>query len=231
MKTTRTQDLFYLKEKYYVKEYFKKISEFIPLDSKLKLADIGCSNGNFINFLINKFPKIEIFGVEYVKELQEIASKNNPNAKILHGDINNPNLFGESSLDLITVLGVLSIFDDLNFIVENLSRWIKKNGTILIFDMFNPYDYDVLIKYKPSLQENLTYEAGWNIISMKSISEIFYRNGAREIIFNEFRLDIDLHKNPDDPIRSWTEMLLNGSRIITNGLNIIQPQYILRINF
>ena len=43
-------------------------------------------------------------------------------------------------------------------------------------------------------------------------------------------MPIDLKRNLNDPLRSWTEKLKSGKRQIINGLWIKQPQYILEVD-
>jgi hypothetical protein len=127
-------------------------------------------------------------------------------------------------------MGVLSIFDDIEIPLRNLLNFTKKGGRIFIHGMFNPFPVDVFIKYSESgssIQKDFL-ESGWNIISQQTISNILLKYGVKNIIFHEFKINIDILKQ-SDPLRSWTELLSNGDRQIINGLCIKQPQYILEI--
>lgn len=98
--------------------------------------------------------------------------------------------------------------------------------------MFNPYDVDVFVKYK--LSENFhsqEYESGWNIISQKTISNLLFDKGAKNVKFHDFNLSVDIDKNLTDPLRSWTEKMENGSRQIVNAICLKQPQFILEADF
>lgn len=238
----RTHDLFYLEndKNEDPKECFVKIADLIEpylessinKDEKITIADIGCAAGQFPAYLDSRFENISIIGYEYLEELVEAASHNFPNVNFKQASILDINAIQESSCEVITISGVLSIFDDISPIIENLAYWIKPNGKLILFGVFNPYDIDVFVKYRHSEDYEInTFESGWNIISQKTISKLLHANGAKNINFHEFQLSIDLKERKYDPVRSWTEKLDNGSTQIVNGLRIKQPAYIVEVDF
>ena len=238
----RTHDFFYLKndKNQPPKECFIQISNLIEnyLNSKINkkdkiiIVDFGCATGEFPGYLQQRFPNCKIEGYEYLKELIDVASVNYPNVKFKQASVFDNKSIKNSSCDVITLCGVLSIFDDIEPIIKNLSFWIKPGGKIFLFGAFNNYEIDVFIKYRYSKDYSINkYESGWNIVSQKTISNLLYRYQAKNIKFHEFNLSIDLKKRNDDPVRSWTEKLGNGKKQIVNGLCIKQPTYIVEINF
>jgi hypothetical protein len=68
------------------------------------------------------------------------------------------------------------------------------------------------------------------IPTQKTISNLLLKNGASKIKFHPFELTLDLNRKLDDPLRSWTETLADGSRQIVNGTCLKQPQYILEFD-
>ena len=137
----------------------------------LKYGDIGCAAGSLPSYIKSKFDKFDVTGFEYSNDLLSIAKKTYPNVKFSKVDVTDPNSIKAKSLDIITMSGVLCIFDNSEKIISNLLKWIKPNGRILIFNMFNEYDLDVFIKYKHSYEAmEAGLESGWNIVSQKSIS-------------------------------------------------------------
>lgn len=165
-------------------------------------------------------------------ELVNAAKNNYPDLKIFQASILDENAILESSLDILTINGVASIFDDVEPIIKNASRWIKKNGKLYMHQQFNPYDVDVYITYRDSDNYGKNqFETGWNIISQKSFSRLLTKYGGKNIKYHEFTISIDIEKRLDDPIRSWTEKLIDGRRQIVNALCIKQPQYILEVDF
>lgn len=201
-------------------------------DQQLSIADFGCATGAFVNYASSQFPDDKVIGLEYLASLVKVGREFYPHLEILQGSILNENSLERRSVDVITVMGVLSIFDDVEPIVSNIERWIKPGGKAMIHGMFNPHDVDVFVSYR--LSSNFgkhERETGWNIISQATISALFRKYGAREIQFHEFKMPEDLFPVPDDPMRSWTEKMANNDRAIFNATCLRQPQFILEVTF
>ncbi len=232
----RSHDQFYAEEKSEkIKESFKVARNLIQdfktnYEKSLSIADIGCAIGTFPNYLKKSFPNDNIFAYEYLDCCIKTGNKLYPNLNIQKVNILQKDSINFETHDIITCFGVLSIFDDVSIPVQNLLNWTKKGGKILIFGLFNPYEIDVQIKYRNTpklIAENQKdfLESGWNILSHNTIKKTLLSYGGKNIKFHEFKIGVDIEKNLSDPVRSWTEMLENGSRIIVNGLCINQPQY------
>lgn len=238
-KIYRTHDLFYAKinPKTPPKESFIKIANLINDYKNLVLrnitiVDFGCASGAFVDYLSSKFPNDNIIGYEYLEILIKSAKENYPNIKIKQGSILDKDSLQKSSVDVLTIIGVISIFDDLHPIINNISTWIKPGGKVFIHGMFNPLDVDIFVKYK--LSENFhseKQESGWNIVSQKTISNLLYNKAAKNIKFHDFKISVDLKKTPNDPMRSWTEKMEDGTRQIINATCLKQPQFILEADF
>ena len=237
MKTRRTHDKIYLKENRYekTKEAFKFIIDksFTNADfkSKLNICDIGCAAGEFLFYLDSIAPKSNLYGLDVMDSLLHKAKKYVPNSEFRKGSVLDKSIFEKNTFDKIYMTGVHMIFDEFETSLNNLIRWTKPQGSILIMGLFNPFPIDVFIKYKMSkdyLDEFL--ESGWNIFSQDSISN-FLKSKSNIVNheFIKFEIDINLKKNIDQ-VRSWTFKDSKNNRIITNGLCIIQYQYLLKIN-
>lgn len=207
-----------------------KLIDFYKKDYKfINILDFGCAAGHFTNYLSCIFPDDSIVGHDYSAELIETARSNFPNIKFFESNILDRASAQMNSFDVITCCGVLSIFDDIEPAISNLSHWIKPNGRIYIHGLFNPYDVDVYIKYTlPGISRSM--EPGWNIFSKKTYNELLLKYGAKKMQYHDFSLKIDLPKQAD-PTRSWTELMSDGTRQITNGLSIKQHQMILEVFF
>jgi ubiquinone/menaquinone biosynthesis C-methylase UbiE len=172
-----------------------------------------------------------VIGYEYSNELLSTAKTKYPNIEFNKLDVRNIHQLPPKSLDIITMSGVLNIFDDYETIMKNCMTWIKPGGRILIFNMFNPFDLDVFIKYKHAHEPFSTeLESGWNIVSQNSISKVIENFGSYKFEFKEFKISVDLLTHKSDQVRSWTEKNELGQRFIINGLNIKQPMYLLKID-
>jgi SAM-dependent methyltransferase len=235
----RTHDSFYKDIDPHLppKDSFIKVGNLISgwLDDFSGIAsiiDIGCATGAFLNYLSDRFPGHSISGYEHLEELIKAGQKNYPGIQITQASILDSKKIAPTSADVITVQGVISIFDDIAPIVKNLALWIKPGGKILIHGMFNPFNVDVFVKYRRSEEYGTDrVEAGWNVISQKTITDLFIKSGARQVRFHEFQISTDLEKNSQDPLRSWTEKLADGTRQIVNATCLKQPQFILDCDF
>jgi SAM-dependent methyltransferase len=234
----RTHDSFYAKEHpQKPKESFKAVANLIEdfkkdKNSRLEIFDIGCATGEFPNYLNEVFSEDRIVGIEYLTELVNEARNRYPAIEFVQDSILNEKALKASGADVLTVLGVISIFDDIEPIVKNLSTWVKNNGRVYIHGMFNPFPIDVYIKYAYSSdRKNQILESGWNIVSQTTTRELFVGHGAKDVIFHNFEISVDLPHQPSDPVRSWTESRPDGSRQIVNALQIKQPQYVAEIVF
>lgn len=235
-KIQRSHDLFYLTENTIdnPKESFKFVAELIRKSTKtmkgeISIADWGCATGAFPYYLNKQFPEANIIGFEFLESLLVEARDRFPNLQFRQGSLldskSNTELF-----DITTVMGVISIFDNVEPALENLVSWSKKGGKILIHGMFNKADVDVYIKYALSANyESKILESGWNIVSRSTITRLLENLGVESVVFHDFTICIDLPEHPTDPLRSWTQKTIDGDRFITNGLSLIQPQAILEI--
>ena len=226
----RTHDEFYMNEdNSKVKQAFVDVADEISKQSFESIADVGCATGAFPRYLKSRFQNKEVVGIEYLESLLTKAENDFPFLEFRHG-----NVLDKSSVtqkyDVITMLGVLSIFDDYKTVIENVLSWVNPSGRLILHNMVSEFDIDVIIKYKKSSIDSglAELESGWNIISEKSLSLVASENGAKIITSKPFCLEIDLQKQ-DDVMRSWTENNMKGNRSIYNALHVRQPQLIVTI--
>jgi SAM-dependent methyltransferase len=235
-KVQRTHDAIYLDEYRYdePKEMFKFIAnnafESYETQSNLSVCDFGCAAGEFLYFLKNINSNITLEGVDVMASLLKKASKFVPSATFKQGSVLDSCCKLEDQYDLSFLIGVHSIFDEFETCFSNLIKWTKPGGSVYIAGMFNPFPVDVLIKYKKAENyESYTYESGWNIFSQESVSAFLEKNiKVKSHSFKKFEISIDLHRQ-EDFIRSWTLRDYKDKRWIINGLNILQPHYLLEI--
>ena len=234
----RTHDLLYLQENRYKKpkEAFKFIADeaFINKDLNLNLniCDFGCAAGELLYYLESLSSKFNLNGVELLESLIEKAKKELPNVNFKVGSILDKNIIPKNQFDKSFLSGVLSIFDDFESPINNIINFTKKGGKVYVFGIFNPYPIDVFLKYKLSKNNNVQQEleSGWNNFSIESISNFLNKHRkVKNFYFKKFLINIDLKPVKNDSIRSWTFKGEDKSNIITNGLSIIQNQYLLVI--
>lgn len=194
-----------------------------------KLCDMGCATGDFTSYLLKRFSKLEIIGIDYHVELIEEAKRNYQKSfvnrlEFKEGSILESETLPSASLDILTVLGVLSMFDDIEIPLKNCAKWLKPGGLLVIFNMFNSFDVDVLLRFKRLEQKTL--EVGWNIFSEKLVIEKASLLDLENFTFHDFNVNFDRLPHSDDPLRSWT-VTVDGRKKMLNGLNILHPFKIL----
>tara|TARA_B100001964_G_scaffold39505_1_gene43085 strand:- start:676 stop:1416 length:741 start_codon:yes stop_codon:yes gene_type:complete len=236
MKSKRTHDQLYLNEYRYdePKETFKFLAQkaFMQEDKgkNLNICDVGCAAGEFLYYLRSILPNARLTGIDIMPELIEKCSQFVPSAELEVGSVLDSELRSTNEFDLTFLVGVHSIFDEFETCFDNLINWTVPGGSIYIFGMFNPYPLDVLIKHKESTEYTSDiYESGWNIFSQQSVtSYLEKKEQVKSVAFHEFEIGIDMLKQ-EDPVRSWTFQTYSGNRIITNGLCLLEPFYLLEI--
>jgi SAM-dependent methyltransferase len=238
-KIVRTHDYFYAEVDLNAppKDSFIQLKNLIAeyksgILGKISIVDFGCASGTFVNYLSSQFPNDKVRGIEFLELLVNAGKQFYPNIDIAQGSILDKHILPKECVDIITVIGVISIFDDIEPIIQNLAYWVKPGGRVFIHGMFNPAPVDVFVKYRLSENyEKEEFESGWNIISQETISRLLHSVGANKIQFHEFNLSIELERDLKDPLRSWTEKMENGSTVIVNGTCLKQPQFILEAQF
>lgn len=231
MQIERTHDSFYaLEASTSAKQNFIEIANLIE-DSGLQnesIADIGCAIGAFPWYLKRRFPLANVAGYEYSNQLVLRGKEVFPGLNLTQADILDEAfwLTMQKKYSVVTMVGVLSIFDSIYEPLNNVKKILKDGGKFYIFGLFNEWDIDVNVKYKPANSIRNVFESGWNITSHKTIKSTLENVGFSSICFHKFDISVDLYKNYEDPVRSWTETLSSGERQIVNGLCLKQPQYI-----
>jgi SAM-dependent methyltransferase len=236
LKSERTHDKFYLDENRYnePKEMFKFVANKAfsqeSRESNFKIADFGCAAGEFLFYLNQMLSDASLFGIDILPELLEKCSRYVPEAKLKEGSILDSDIHPENYFDKTFLLGVHSIFDEFETCLNNLIKFTKPGGGAYVFGMFNPFPVDVIIKYKES--ENFdrdVFESGWNIFSQKSVSLFLVNHPkVKSFSFIPFEMKVSLTRQ-QDIIRSWTIQDSTGNNLITNGLCIVQPIFLLEI--
>ena len=243
MDVERTHDKFYLKETYKdePKEYFKfvaaEINEIVKGADTFSCLDIGCASGGFLYYLRKCFPKADLTGMDILQELLDKVNEpcityetNKQTNKLIHtilADVSNKETLPSEKYDIVTMLGVIGIFDDFKIIFDNALSLVKPRGHLLVFGGFNPDDLDAIIKVKRSNSARSTWEPGWNLFSKTSIGG-YLSEKSLQYQFKPFELNIDIMKRVDDPLRSWT-VSCNGKRVVINGIQIIHHFYLLDV--
>jgi len=209
----RTHDHLYLKDKRYRRNSKFLTKFFLKLIIKKNfktLIDVGCANGDLLNFISKKIPNKNYVGTDVSSKLLKLAKKNNQKIKFIRDDITKKN-YKKLKTDIIHCAGVLNIFDNVENIISQLISRCKRKGNIYITHYFNDYGIDYITRYRDNNNSNQKQisEMGWNVFSKLTLKKI-------------------LKKNKKDLMRTWSTYY-KGEKYFVNGLNFFNKIYFLII--
>ena len=195
-----------------------KIEALVINSVPVNLLDIGGASGAFCYYINKRFIDFKTVCLEYDEKLCEVGKERVPESTFICGDVNKRAMIEDNSFDVVTMLGVMTIFDDFQPSLSECLRVAKPGSNVFVLGQFNDHDIDVLIRYRYS--NNGVWNRGWNIFSKCSVDAFLSaRTDIEKWSYEKFTLPFDLEKQ-DDPIRSWTEINANDQRIFKNGLNL-----------
>lgn len=198
------------------KETFKQIAGLLDLSSVTgRLVDIGCATGEFLAYARTLNSDLDLVGVEYSPSMVDHGNQrlNSLGIELVCGDANQLPL-DTGSCDIVTTIGVTSIFDDFRPSYEEMIRVTRSGGRCLNHMLVNEEDVDVIIRYLNSEGER---ESGWNRFSLRSIRNFLEAHpDVSRVEFIKHEMPFDIEKR-DDPMRSWTRMI-DGKRVLWNGI-------------
>ena len=209
------------------KEIHKKVLDvlepFLNEEKFERVLDVGCANGNFLFLLKEKFfnrHKLKLSGLDVHRELLDIAKLNMPEIDVYCDSITTFSSPANSH-DIVTCLGVMSIFDDFSIPFEKLYSLVRPGGVIVITSEFNNYPVDVITRYKLS-NSNETFQSGWNIFSRKTVEGILESKVGLKYKWIDFEMPFAIPPS-DDPMRAWTistefkkHQQINGAQQLVN---------------
>jgi hypothetical protein len=208
-------------------QIFKNICNKIVTLPTTKLLDIGAATGEFL-YHLERNVSHDLNGLEFDSRLIDRAKKF-VNSPIKHGDVLDGKAFSENEFGIVTLLNTHMIFDDLAPLFTNIEKWSDRKSVIYIFGAFNPDPADIWIRYKMSDDSDKRLQSGWNIPSIKSVSNLI------EKVFNpasysweKFDIGLEIKKDPTDFLRQRT-IKSESETLLINGLCQVVYPYIVEI--
>lgn len=192
----KKSDFFYDTEsKYLAKTYVEILQKASPnlIKKNLKLLDIGCGNGFFLEEVI-KLGLKDVWGVEPGAASVEKASKKiKPRIK---ADIFKNGLFPKNSFDLVCCFHTLDHIVDPNMFLRNVYSVLKPGGSIC----FVVHDTDGLsVKLFGEKSPIFDIEHVY-LFNKRSLTGIFKKNGFRDIktfsVINKYPFSYWLRMSP-----------------------------------
>ena len=113
----------------YLLPYFEKN---IPGFKSMKILEIGCAEGGFIEELQNL--GMEAIGVEIEQSRVDIANEKNPDLNILCGDITDKSIVDKiaTTFDFVVMRDTIEHIPDRISTFENIAKLLKKGGYLYV---------------------------------------------------------------------------------------------------
>ena len=110
------------------------------------------------------------------------------------------------TFDIVTCLGTIAIFDDLEPVVRDLLSLVSKGGRLVIHEAVNDYGVDVVQKFRRarSLGEGAQWEVGLNIWCRETWSSAVQKaQPGATVNFMDFEMPFAIEPQAET-MRSWT---------------------------
>lgn len=217
------------------KEAFKAVVSLAEQSGLLhpgcQVSDFGCGAGEFLYYLKKVHPSIDATGFDIEQPLLDRAKIIVKDVDFKIGSVLNSEAAKKEEYDISFFLGTISIFESFIEPIDNLISWTKKGGKIYIHSFFNPYPADVWIKYRLPDHQDQGMWGGLNNFSIASVSTYLEEKvGAGRYRFIPFTMPFELAPDSTNVWRTWTFQDAEGNRLFTNGLCMLQYQFILEID-
>ena len=220
----------YLKRKNQLtREYAQILKLLDEFPNKGKLLDVGCAAGFFLNYA--KQNNWEVEGVEVSKDLSEYARKE-LGLNVYTGRLSNISL-QPKSYNVVTLIGVIEHLDDPQSVINDISKIIKPNGTLIIL---TENVESVLSKTLKSKWNGYMPPEHLSYFSKQSIQYLIQGKGFKLVNYIEIRSDLRaslggllsnsaLKKNMKQSIDSDREKLSIFNVIFKKAFNILENIY------
>ena len=158
-------------EKYYPVsrwEYKKTLDVIQTRNDKIKLLDVGCGDGKYLDFLkANSNGNIDFSGLDPTKLSAEMCLEKGH--KVFCKDINEfKNSFKNELFDAVTVFHVLEHIANPKLFLKELLTLINPSGKILISTPYSPMELE--LEWFDILNHPPHHMGRWNLKSYKSLA-------------------------------------------------------------
>jgi ubiquinone/menaquinone biosynthesis C-methylase UbiE len=186
---------------FHQKIIFPKIKQMINFDAIESVLDLACGQGIFERQLN---PKTEYVGVDISRSLIDEAKRKseNKNHQFLVADVSKNLPIAKTDFDLVTIILALQNIKNMEGVVENASKYLKREGKFLIIlnhpifriprqsswgvDEKNKIQYRRIDRYMTSLEIPIATNPGkfqkseitWSFHApLSKYSDILFKNG------------------------------------------------------
>ena len=180
-------------------------------NKKLRLLEIGCGAGLFLDALKKNNTKYRLYGLDINSEAVKICHKKKHN--VICGSIENYN--EEIKFDIIVFWAVLDHFADPYSVLKKCHKMLKKNGSIVIGNLnIEGFDSTILGKNNKDIY---SVPERQNFFGINSMRFLLNRAGFKKIYTTTTgKLDVDLVKkywdnNPKISKDKFLNKLINSN--------------------
>lgn len=214
------------------KEDFKAIlaalRSVVPAEPPLRVADIGCGNGELLYLLHRTFSEWELHGYDYSREYIDTARgfEGLRGVEFHHGELDGI----QGSFDVVLATCFLPLFQDAIEPLEKMLSLCSPGGWVMATGLFNPWDIDVRVEICDNTHPETAgrWRSDFNRHSRRRITEAL-GGAASSIEFRECTYDVEIPRDDDHPIRVWTSRDGDGRTLLVNGAFQIVNQSLLVI--
>lgn len=192
----------------------------------LEFVDFGCATGSFQRLLAKRFHGSIFLGVDITPSF--IAAAEAPRSVFEVGDLRT--FPATRRWDVVTFLGTFGMFDDFKVPLARLLQFVNPGGIVIADGGFNAKGYEVEIRFRRRVDDDEApdWEFGFNQVSRTAGPAWLTKQGL-DHEFSEMAFPVDLPPTSGPHLRSYTQRLEDGSRIVMNDLNLVLPHVFLTI--
>jgi len=150
---------------------------------KVTLLDVGCGNGFLLAQIQERFPEVQLFGIEFSPPLFELASSRQlPNTSIALGDARLAEFFPSPVDIVITERAVINILNrrDQSLVIKNLSDVLKPGGIYLQSESYQE-PLDLLNQAKKEMGQETIEQSKHNLYLNQHTIERLSHHGLKEV--------------------------------------------------
>lgn len=192
-----------------------------------RVCELGCANGAFATYLLDRVPEARFTGVDVEPHLVEAAREEIPCAQFIQGDILTPTTLPRGPFHAVFALTVHSLFDDLATWVDAIARLIGAGGRAFVFGLFNPEPVDVLVRVR-DVRSNTGWLPGWNQPSEATVRNLLEARGL-DSRFTRYAPQTSRSPDPGDPLRSHTVAVQDQGTVYVNGAQVLHQFALLEV--